>query len=428
LQIDLAAKYSKGNSFSTIGSIINTDINIGAGKVYFNGSQEPLLIERGKIRAKNIIINSQVFPYLIGAFDFVQLACNHNSELSIKNSLTFNLNQGSVITFGDRNFPFTLLANEKFPIGRFNADIKFESFKNHKLGSLSIGNGQANGNFRLIQGENCLVDSLSLSGSFSLNFNVQNTPIKGDGLFFLRNGSLQYIDGQPKIDAIVSFKISKGQNYYPIEIQGNYDNANHQYIEKDRTTQYPVKIALKLASDINVPESKISLQQNLITLDAISFPVSTNLIVPGGNGEREWPDGHFNGDSGDGKQEVARFDCPDPLGVMHFYLNPTDEQHPYTASVKVSIASNQQRDIAISLNELALDRPLEYETVGCSDLVKDIFAVVAGGVGSIICGPCSLPIAVVAYIKAGDLVNGIIQGKIYSFMQDFNHTVVIKSH
>jgi hypothetical protein len=426
LDIDLAANYSKGNSFSTIGSIINADLNIASGKIFFNGAQEPLLVRNGTIRAKNIIINSQVFPYLTGAFDFVQFTCEYGSELSIKNSISFKLNPGSVLTFGDRNFPFTLIANEKFPIGRMNAIINFDNFKNHKLGSLSVGNGTANGNFRFIQGENCLVDSLSLSGSFALNFNVQNTPLKGNGTFSLRNGSLQYVDGQPMLGAIVGIKISKGSDYYNIGIPGNYDDANHIYIEKDRTTQYPVTIGLKLAADINIPESKITFKQNLITLDAIDFSITANLMVPGGNGEREYPDGHFNGDSGSGKQEVARFDCPDPSGVMHFYLNPVDAGHHYTANVKVSIGGNQQQDIAISLHDLTLDRPLEYETVGCTGFFKDLFAIVAGSISGVICGPCSLPVAVIAYIKAGDLVNGIIQGKIYSFMQDFNKTVVIK--
>lgn len=427
LDLDLAAHYSKGDNFNTIGSIITTDLNIVAGKIYFNGNQNPILVQRGKISAKNIIVNSQTYPYLIGVFDFVQLACDYNSELSVKNSITFNLQSGTTITFRDRNFPFTLLANQKYPIGRFNADIKFENFKNHKLGGLEIGNGRANGNFRLIQEERCLVDSLSLSGDFYLNFNVQNTPFKGRGSFFLRDGSLQYVDDAPELNAIVSFSIAKGQNYNAIEIQGNYDNVNNRYIEVDRVTQYPVNIAMKLASDISIPETKVSFNKNLITIDPVSIAISANLTIPGGVGERDYPSGQINGDSGDGNQEVARYDCVDPLGVMHFYLHPVDFNNPYVATAKVSITSTGEHNIVINLSNLALDRPLDYETVGCKGPLSAVIAIVSGALSGVICGPCALPVAVIAYFKVGDLVDGIIQGKIYSFMQDFNKTVVIKA-
>ncbi len=113
---------------------------------------------------------------------------------------------------------------------------------------------------------------------------------------------------------------------------------------------------------------------------------------------------------------------------MHFYIKPVDENHPYTANAKVLIVSSKQRDITITLSDLALDPSLDYETVGCKDFLASAFAIIAGGISAVICGPCSLPVAIIAFVKAGDLVNGIIQGKIYSFMNDFNQTIVIKAH
>jgi hypothetical protein len=428
INLDLSGNYSKGGNFNTLGSIINTDLNISGGKIYFNGSQSPLLIQNGKIKAKNIIINSQVAPYLTGAFDFVQLTCDYNSELSIKNSIAFILQPGTVLTFKDKNFPFTLLVNQNFPIGRLLADIKFDNFSNHKLGSLSIGNGTAAGYFRLLPDETCLVDSLSLAGTFALKFTIQNSSLNANGKFSLRNGSLKYVDGQPQLDAIVSFSIAKGAAYVPIEIPGNYDNGQHKYIEADRVTQYPAVLGMKLAADLQFPETKISFNQNLVSIERVSLPIAAAISIPVGGGERDWPSGQLDGGGDAGEQEVVRFDCPDPAGVMHFYLKPVGEDHPYIASAQVSVSSNQQQNITIAIAGFGLDRKLDYDTDGCSGPLAAAAAIVVGTVSGLVCGACSLPAGIIAYIKTGDLINGIIQGKIYSFIQDVNRSVVIKSH
>lgn len=356
-------------------------------------------IKSGFLKSESLRFDSATFSSVVGEIKDLNVVLNDESKFVVPGGIQISMKEGSVISGAEPNNPLKLDTRNKYIAGLFKFNLNFSTLSNSSNELLKLHDGVAKFKIAVIENDTIRGRDIYFKGTTSIT--AENT--KFDCGFTFSEGVLTSIKGsRPIFNSKVKFELYQGS---PVDILTPY------YEVDDRTKVYPLKLSLNLIDMVVSSESNVSFDGQSIYINELTIDPKFNLSVLQGKGQHKDPNdpNSANGNEGPDEfhtwQEAVFYDCPDPLGVRHFYLAP--ESYTIQSTMKLSITD---RIVSFNFGSLLMNKSVRWEKDGCA--LSEWLGVFGAVFGTVFLGPAGTIAGGIVCVFAGNDIENNLKGLI----------------
>jgi hypothetical protein len=406
--LSLASGMLEANLFGTWGSQNKTPdahLNISLFQVSLDGGLLPISknnvigISSGTIKSESLRFDAMTFAGLTGEFKDLNIVLNDETRFAIPGGMEIDIKEGSVIDGAEPNNPLKLDVKNNYVTGLFRFNLNFSAIRNAPSKVLSLHEGAAKFKARMLSLDTIKVSDMHLSGAGDIV--AENA--KFNWLVEFSEGAILSVRGrEPELRAKIRMKLAQA---VPLDVVTPYFRID------DRSVAFPLKLSVSLLDAVESNEVLIWFNGQDITMDQLTLSPKFQLVVKEGLGEHENPDDPQSANGSEGPdefhnwQEAVFYDCPNPVGVMHFYLAP--QTYTINSTMNLSIKG---KTIDFNFGNLNMDGPITWKKDGCD--LADWIGFIGSLAGAITGGSGGALVGAIVGVNVGDS----LEDKLKSFV------------